>query len=49
LTGKVEKGSQKLERSDLNPKAETIMISTALGNEQTIFVVQMKIAGELLS
>ena len=48
LTGKVEKGSQEPERADLNSKAETIMFSTTLGNEQTIFVIEMKIAGELL-
>src|SRR5260221_12652965 len=48
LTSKVEKGSQEPERADLNPKAETIVFSTTLGNEQTIFVIEMKIAGELL-
>jgi len=48
LTGKAEKGAQESERTDLHPKAETIVIPTALGNEPTIFVVQVKIAGELL-
>jgi len=47
LTGKVEKGSQESERADLNPTAETIVIPTTLGDELTIFVVQVKIAGEL--
>src|SRR6266705_3847049 len=42
-----EKGSQEPERSNLNPKAQTIVLSTTLGNKQTIFVVQMKIASEL--
>ncbi len=48
LTGKVEEGSQEPECANLNSKAETVVISTALGNEQAIFVVEMKIAGELL-
>jgi hypothetical protein len=43
-----EKGSQKPECADLNSKAETIVISTTLGNKQAIFVIEMKIAGELL-
>src|SRR5258708_40064646 len=43
-----QKGSQEPERSGLNPKAQTIVVSTALGNEQTIFVVQMKIPSQLL-
>src|SRR5260370_39098962 len=42
-----QKGSQEPKRSNLNPKAQTIVISTTLSNEQTIFVVQMKIASEL--
>ncbi len=43
-----KKGSQKPERADLHRKAESIVVSTTLGNELTIFVVQVKIAGELL-
>src|SRR2546421_11466632 len=43
-----EKGSQEPECSNLNPKAQTIVVSATLGNEQTISVIQMKIAGELL-
>src|SRR5258708_23546959 len=48
LTWKVEEGSQEPECANLNSKAETIVISMALGNEQAIFVVEMKTAGELL-
>jgi hypothetical protein len=48
LTGKVEKGSQEPERADLNSKAETIVFTTALGNECAILIIEMKRAGELL-
>ncbi len=44
-----EKGSQEPERSDLEDKPKAIVFSTALGNEQTIFVIQVKIAGQLRS
>ena len=43
-----KKGSQESERPNLHREAETIVVSTALGNELAIFVVQVKIAGKLL-
>jgi hypothetical protein len=48
LTGKVEKGSQESERADLNPKAETIVIPTTLGDELTIFVVEAENSGRVV-
>jgi len=44
-----EKGAQKPECPDLDSKAQTILIATALGNEGAIRIIQMKIAGKLLS
>ncbi len=44
-----EKGSQESERADLHPKAEPIVITTALGNQGAIGIIQMKITGKLLS
>src|SRR5579859_3375402 len=43
-----KEGSQEPECANLNSKAETVVISTTLSNELAIFVVKMKIAGELL-
>jgi hypothetical protein len=48
IHGISEKGSQEPECSDLKGKPKSIMIATALGNKQTIFVIQVKIAGKLL-
>ena len=44
-----EKGSQESESANLHPKAEPIVIPTALGNEGAIRIIQMKIASKLLS
>ena len=42
-----KKGSQKSERPDLYGEAEPIVVSTALGDELAVLVVQVKIAGKL--
>jgi hypothetical protein len=43
-----EKGAQEPECPDLDSKAQTILIATALGNQGAIRIIQMKIAGKLL-
>ena len=43
-----EKGSQESERSHLNPEAQAVMVSTALGNEGTVLIIQVKIPRQLL-
>src|SRR6266702_2052103 len=43
-----EKGAQEPECPDLDSKAQTILVATALGNEGAIRIIQMKIAGKLL-
>jgi len=47
INGISEKGPQESERPHLEGEAETIMIAAALGNERTIRIIQMKIAGKL--
>src|SRR6266536_1984200 len=48
IDGINKKGAQKSERSDLQREAQTVMVSTALGNECTILIIQVKITGKLL-
>jgi len=47
INGISEKGPQESERPHLEGEPETIMIAAALGNERTIPIIQMKIAGKL--
>lgn len=43
-----QKGPQESQRADLDPKAQPVVVTTPLLNQGAIFLIQMKIAGELL-